>query len=280
MAYVILHYNKIDDTFRCVSSIKKTDSFSECIIVIVDNASPNNSGEKLKEEFEGEEKIHIILNDQNYGFSAGNNIGYRYVCEHFSPDFITICNNDIEIPDADFVEKIERIYQDDPFFVMGPDIYNPISGDHQNPLDHNAPSATQALMTMLKNSAAELFFPLYWIIFGKKYSEKMNFFVLDYEKSKKNVPLGGSCYVFSKNYLDKFHNAFEPETFLYYEEYLLFNKCMTNNCQMVYRPDIKVLHYEGGATNTTSTDLKKRHKMYIHNMKTASEIYLKSLFSK
>lgn len=49
MAYVILHYNCIDETRKCIRSIQNTEAFPESIIVVVDNASPNGTGRILAE---------------------------------------------------------------------------------------------------------------------------------------------------------------------------------------------------------------------------------------
>lgn len=283
MAYVILHYNNTEDTIRCVSSIQNSNSIRDSIIVIIDNASPNKSGDILRKKYGESKNILFIQNNTNYGFSEGNNIGYRLIRKKYNANFITICNNDLEFPDKDFTEKVEQIYKEIPFHVLGPDIYNPRLKIHQNPLGYTGPTILQSGVTVLKNLLAEIFFPIYWVTIGKKYCKKMEQrqdSVTDFNASMENVPLMGACFVFSKDFIEAQENAFETDTFLYYEEYLLYNRCMDNNYRMIYRPEIQVLHYEGGATKTTSDDLKLRHKHYIHNIKHAAAIYFKSLMSK
>ena len=52
ISYVILHYNTIEDTKKCIDSvlnISKNTKQIDISIVIVDNYSTNGSGEKLKE---------------------------------------------------------------------------------------------------------------------------------------------------------------------------------------------------------------------------------------
>ena len=63
--YLILHYISIDETKKCVESIISKSKKKNYDIVIVDNASPNNSGLQLKEVYKNNKNIHIILNKKN-----------------------------------------------------------------------------------------------------------------------------------------------------------------------------------------------------------------------
>ena len=48
---IVLHYNNIDDTYNCIASIMNNFDTQSYRVVIVDNKSPNNSGEILKEKY-------------------------------------------------------------------------------------------------------------------------------------------------------------------------------------------------------------------------------------
>ena len=280
MAFVILHYNSIDDTEACVSSIERLRQSEDCCIVIVDNASPNNTGIRLRDRYRGKSNINVVLANENYGFSKGNNIGYRLVKNHYNADFITICNNDIVFEDIDFIEKTETLYEQTGFYVMGPDVYNPKLGIHQSPLGADSPSKKAALRTIALNTAAEFTFPIYWVLFGKRQLMKQDIrddSVSDYDMPKENVPIMGACITFSKDMAELRNNAFEPMTFLYYEEYLLFNYCRDKQLKIVYSPDIKVIHNEGAATATAAKDKKDKYKRLIHNIRKAAIIYYDSL---
>ena len=106
-AFVILHYIAIEDTKRCVYSILENCKENDVNIVIVDNASPDNSGKELEKIFKENENIKIIINKENLGFSAGNNVGFKYVKKYIKSDFIILCNNDTYLLDDKFYEEIE-----------------------------------------------------------------------------------------------------------------------------------------------------------------------------
>ena len=121
--FVILHYITIEDTKKCVESI--INRFNDVNIVIVDNASPNNSGQKLLEMYKDFENIKVILNDCNLGFANGNNIGFKYAKYKLNADFIILCNNDTYILQDNFLKLILDEYSKSKFAILGPKILLP-----------------------------------------------------------------------------------------------------------------------------------------------------------
>lgn len=67
-------------------------------IVVVDNNSADNSGEKLKESFP---EIVLLKSEFNRGFCGGNNLGIRY-CLAAKFDYVLILNDDTEV-EPDFL---------------------------------------------------------------------------------------------------------------------------------------------------------------------------------
>ena len=100
IAFVILHYRAADMTRRCVEKIQALPGEKQ--IVIVDNASPNGSGQVLLDEYASCPEIKVILNPENSGFAKGNNLGVKWVREHKKPEFTVVLNNDVEILQEDF----------------------------------------------------------------------------------------------------------------------------------------------------------------------------------
>ena len=106
--FVILHYLAEEMTVECVEKIEKCFNKNEYHIVVVDNASKNGSGYRLKKKYEKNEHCTVILNKNNLGFACGNNVGYRYAKENFNCEFMIIMNNDVLIEDSLFLEKIKK----------------------------------------------------------------------------------------------------------------------------------------------------------------------------
>ena len=118
MAFILLHYMNETLTSRAIESILKLEGVDECRIVVVDNASPNGSGERLRKRYESE-LVHVILNSRNEGFSEGNNVGYRFVRGNYDSEFVVAANNDVLFPNTEFVKEISNLYKRSPFNVGG-----------------------------------------------------------------------------------------------------------------------------------------------------------------
>jgi len=90
---VLLNYNNDRDTIDCLHSLERV-KWSNLFVVIVDNASANDSVVRLRTAIaKNEMSIVLIENKQNLGFAAGNNIGIRE-CLKKGCQYVMVLNND------------------------------------------------------------------------------------------------------------------------------------------------------------------------------------------
>ena len=75
VAVVILNYQSWSDTLAEAQMVHDLFALNWNQIIIVDNASPNESEEKLEEKTIGD--YIFIESGKNAGYAAGNNIGLR-----------------------------------------------------------------------------------------------------------------------------------------------------------------------------------------------------------
>ena len=263
-------------TYECVSTLLKNFGTLAIQIVVVDNASVNGSGHQLQKTFLAQKNVHIILNEKNEGFARGNNIGYDYA-KRFSPDFIIVMNNDVLIHDKEFIKKIESIYKEEQFAVLGPDIYNPKTKKHQNPLylAGNSKENVIRMRTRLQKELPHFAFHYYKnkIVSPLKQCIKKIFFPskrtllhIDRTKAYENPVLQGACYIFSKNFMDTRDYAFYPETFLYFEEDILHLQCWQQGLKMIYSPLLTVEHLEDVSTNMILKTNLAKERMKAENL--------------
>lgn len=268
-AFVILHYRAIDTTRKCVESIKALAGAKH--IVIVDNASPNGTGAELAQKFASDPYVDVILNPDNSGFARGNNLGVRYVADELDADFVCVLNNDVEIQQHGFIEGIERIYEEHPFDLLGPDILSVFSGIHQSPKSLHAVNLEGVRKkrsfvrrsqnpVLLLLSSGEKNSPAIWRIAQRRNRAKQN---IDSAKAMESVVLHGSCVIFSRRYIDRHPEPFYPKTFMYYEMEILDWLCRRENCVVRYDPSISMLHYQYVASKMEYRSIIKRSKFVI-----------------
>ena len=228
--FCILHYYALEETINCIHSIKEKIKTSNYHIVIVDNHSLNGSGKVLQQKYKGDKNITVILNDKNLGFSGGNNIGFKKLKE-LNCDFIIMANNDILFLTNHFDDKIVEVYNQTHFAVMGPKIYNI---NKEATFSNNKPSIkkTKKSLKMLYISLCIAYLHLTKIILKLKSTPK-RIDVKEANKEHKNAVLHGCCWIFSKEYIEKFEGIIN-KTFLYGEEDLLYIQCLKNKLLTLY----------------------------------------------
>lgn len=121
VSFVILNYNGKDNTIECLRSIENTvlPKDTKMEIIVVDNASIDNSLQSIKEQFPN---VAIIANKENTGYSKGNNIGIRYALEN-GADFIIIMNNDTIVDKNLITEFLKSAEKDKSIGIVVPKIY-------------------------------------------------------------------------------------------------------------------------------------------------------------
>jgi len=77
LSIVIVSYNTRQLTVDCVQSIKKTVKKPSYEIIVVDNASPDDSVAELQKLTKTIPELKVVANKDNSGFSKANNIGVK-----------------------------------------------------------------------------------------------------------------------------------------------------------------------------------------------------------
>ena len=118
----VLNYNNFESTKKCVLSILDC-SLKNVEIYIVDNNSPDNSYQKLKDFFKD---LKVISSKFNNGYAAGHKIAVNYAIEN-NFEFIWVLNNDLIVRN-DTLQKLLLAYDS-----KGTGIYGSITLKSENP---------------------------------------------------------------------------------------------------------------------------------------------------
>lgn len=273
ICFVILHYNGIEDTEKCIQSIKELEGRQDIRIVIVDNASPNGTGQLLSHKYAHNKTIDIVLKKENDGFSRGNNAGCAYALTKWDPDFLVVANNDVIFAQEEFTTLIRETYEKEPFAVLGPDIYDPERQIHQSPISDTLPDTGQVGRTIFLNRVVLGAFSLFYPVM-KRYFQNLEVKAgLSYDRNWDDVCVMGACLVFSREYFQDRDKVFAPETRFYYEENIMLLWCRQHHKIVRYRPALQVMHMEGRATETVDADNRKKIKFRMKNIVDSAGIY-------
>lgn len=289
ISFVILHYISYETTCTCIDSIIATYPISPQItyqIIVVDNASPNNSYMLLKKRYQNLPYITFLRSTTNIGFAQGNNLGYQYAVQQFHSDFVIIANNDTEFIQSNFLSEMIHLYKKQSYAILGPDIQN-ISGFHQSPYrDHII--SDKELTRWIRNRRLWLTFlqinkilkiTHYIPFFQDYYKRRSTAGIPDSDKwssEQHNVVLHGSCIIFSPLYITSSPQyAFYPDTFMYCEEDILAYICYSKNLPILYSPKLQILHKESVSTQLSIKDTTQKDLFLTMHILKSLKVYRK-----
>jgi|GEM_PF-291975 len=116
VSVIVLTYNNLELTKACLDSLYKYSLYPNLEVIIVDNASSDETPQYLQEF----NKIHpdavVILNKDNLGFSAGNNVGLAAA----TGDYLVLLNNDTYVTPGWVLTMLNHLRFDNSIGIIGP----------------------------------------------------------------------------------------------------------------------------------------------------------------
>lgn len=268
VAFVILNYNTYQETVECIQSIEKKLDTQDYRIVIVDNNSKDDSADKLCSFIIGKNKIEILYTEKNLGFAKGNNVGIRYVNEHYHPKFLVVLNSDTELIQNDLIYKLNREFENSKFSLLGPLILTADGRCDNSPHFPPSKAYVQKELKTFQKERKIIKYGLYGVYCGLKFFKKM--FIqkvlrksfpshrnMEFQQYKQQVVVQGCFMVFSYKAFE-YIDGFDEKTFLYYEEPILYLELIKNGLTIVYNPEICIYHKDGHAINTIQRKTKDK----------------------
>ncbi len=121
VSIIILNFNGIKDTMQCLKSIEKLQVTSYKLqVIVVDNGSTEQF--KIQDSRFKIQDLRVIRNEENLGFSGGNNVGIRYALR-YGADYVMLLNNDT-IVDPNLVSELIKVANSDQKIgIVAPKIY-------------------------------------------------------------------------------------------------------------------------------------------------------------
>ncbi len=240
---VTINFNKNDLTMQWLESMEKIKKSDFSLnLVIVDNASrePFSLTEKEKKE-----NIHIIISNDNTGFTGGNNIGIQFSLDQ-GADYILIINNDT-IVDENLVKNLLDVLEKNPEIgLVAPKIY--FAKGHEFHKDRYK-----------KEDLGKVFwYAGGYIDWGNVRSVHRGVDEVDhgqYDTIEKTGFASGCCMLIRKEVLEKV-GFFEKRGFMYYEDAILCEEVKRKGYEIWYVPTAVLWHINAASSGGSGNNLQ------------------------
>lgn len=268
MGYTVLNYNNYISTFDCVNSIIDK-SGSDDLIVIVDNNSNNESLRELNYKFSDHPRVRIIASNVNGGYSAGNNLGIKYL-RSAGVKHIVIATSDTTLLTNNFSIVLENIInsRNTSLAVIAPIVITP-NNINQNPV-LEAISLNYIINIFaykIIRKIASYRVVAYFLI------RRRNLINLSKEelanvKSKKKCldvyMVHGSFLCLTDGYFSYF-DGLDDSLFMYGEEDILSYRCAKRRLDICFTPSLSILHQAEGSVSTQCSNSFRKDNLIISN---------------
>jgi GT2 family glycosyltransferase len=256
----IVNYNAGDYLLGTLESLRLVENEAEMEIVVVDNASTDDSIAKAKLKYP---KIKYILNKENLGFGKAHN----QVLKTANTEFILVLNPDMIIKPGVIKECIEFFKKNDQVGAITPRIIFE-DGRVDMTAHRGFPTPWASLLYFLGNDSL--------------YHQTMQ----DMKKPHEVDVITGAFFFTTKEVLEKV-GVFDEDYFMYAEDIDLCYRIKKAGLKVMYLPDIQVVHFKGISSGLkehtqqqTAADLETKKRSLNYFYSTMKIFYKKHLEKK
>lgn len=279
---IILNYNNSSDTINCIKSVLRYNTYPVKFIV-VDNGSPNPDvidelDDFLKEAFldnylrvdelspmpsQKLPKATFLVSRNNDGYAVGNNKGLKLAYADSSIDKVLILNNDILFIEDFLPELSEKLKKLPDAAIVSPLL---LKRDEKE-IDYNCARLSVGIIEMIYQNIC--------YTFKKSTNIDLNRCILYKDPAllkEQSVQIdlpSGSCMLFSKKMFERI-GSFDPGTFLYYEEDILYQKIKKEGLINYICPQLRCVHLGAASTKKVKFSYasflksRKSQQYYVH----------------
>ena len=231
LSVVILNYNVRYFLETCLVSVQKAIQHIDAEIIVVDNASSDESSKMMREKFP---TILFIENTENVGFPKGNNIGV----EKAIGDYICILNPDTVVAEDTFEKILSFAKSIEKIGIIGCRLIDG-SGNFLPESKRGVPTPWVAFTKVVglyklfpKNN-----------LFNAYYAQHIS----ENKTSKVDILVGAFMVMKRQLYIDI--GGFDENCFMYSDDIDLSYLSLKRGKNNFYFADTTVIHYKGESTN-------------------------------
>lgn len=218
VSIIILNYNGKDFLEACLESVFQTD-YPKFEVILVDNASTDNSLELIKHLFRKETRLKVVENSENLGFAEGNNVGLCYA----NGKYIVLLNIDTVTESSWLKELVSTMERDS---TIGAAQSKLLKLDDKEIID-----SAGDIVDYYGTSA----------MIGGSWRERDTG---QYDSLREIFSARGAAIILRKKIVDKI-GLFDPDFFLSYEDVDLGWRIRLHGYKIVFVPNSVVYHAVG-----------------------------------
>jgi len=258
---ITVNFRRADCTSRFVKSAAGLEGFERCFLAIVDNNSEDDSVSSIQRAIEGLDNVALLDMPQNRGyFGAAREALRQYLSSHPLPEWVIVCNNDIEFGDPHFLSRLFR-KENTAAGIIAPCIISALTGHDANPSIRKRPSVFRMwrYRVWLNNYHAMRF--KNWL---SPMARKVRYSIFRRATASERAVIRriyaphGSFLIFSRQLFEA-GGFIDDNFFLYAEEFSVAEMCLRLGLPILHDPSLKIWHQEG-----QSTDRVFNRTVYAH----------------
>lgn len=255
LSVIILNYNVRYFLEQCIVSVQKALQNIDSEIIVVDNASSDESCTMIKEKFPN---VILIENKENVGFPKGNNIGVAQA----KGDYICILNPDTIVAEDTFRKVIARYEAiSSGLGIIGCKLIDG-SGNFLPESKRGVPTPWVAFTKIF--GLYKIFPKLRW--FNQYYA----MYLTENQSGKVDILVGAFMVMERELYLKV--GGFDENCFMYSDDIDLSYLVQKTGRENYYFAETSVIHYKGEST--------VRDGLYIKRFREAMQFFYKKHFKK
>ncbi len=246
VAIILVNWNSYEFTNDCIGSLKNA-TYQNFTIIVVDNGSEDQSGQKLQQEYPD---IVILFSPDNKGFTGGNNIGLEYAIQN-GFDYAMLLNNDTFVA-PNFLEPLVDYLASQPHVgAVQPRIY----------FNHDR--------SILWNGGNGFINSIGW-----SYTSGENQLTKAKHLKVKHMPWITGCAFMVRTSIIKQIGLFAPNLFMYSEDVDLSFRIRQAGYQLTYVPDSIIYHIAGASNKKKVKDKEGIVNPIVHYLNQRNRIWV------
>lgn len=247
LCIAIVNWNGSQFLRGCIESIEQSPPAVSWEIVVVDNASTDDSLKWLRSlaasDGQGEPRIHLIENAENLGFSKANN----QVIAYSEAPFLLLLNNDTEVMPGAIDSLIATLKSDERIGACGPRLVNP-DGSLQVSAWRNPPTAWETLISGLR---------IYRLMPRKLRGELLLGRHWDHARRRKVGMLSAAAIMVRSAVICEV-GGFDERFHMYAEDDEWCLRVVRAKWSLVFEPEALVMHHGGAGARARWGDLDRQ----------------------